>query len=61
MEKTEKPKCPGCKQADADYRQDNRPHLCAWCGYNHDTGEQAGFVSASDIFDDLISKDDDNA
>lgn len=40
------PKCPGCKQAFAFQRQAKRPDLCSWCGYNHRTGEVAGFVPA---------------
>lgn len=53
-----KDKCPGCKEANADYRQPKRPDLCAWCGYNHATGEVAGFVPASDPFDDLFPDSD---
>lgn len=47
MPGTEKPKCPGCGEADADYRQPKRPSKCAWCGYDHDTGEHAQLVPAS--------------
>lgn len=41
------PKCPGCNEAPAANRQKTRPDLCAWCGYNHATGEQARLVPAS--------------
>lgn len=48
--KQSKAKCPSCNEADLDHRQEERPHLCGWCGYNHETGEVAGFKSASDPF-----------
>lgn len=41
------PKCPGCNEAPAASRQRHRENLCSWCGYNHFTGEQAGFMPAS--------------
>lgn len=48
--KITKPMCPGCGEVPADDRQEARPNLCRWCGHNHDTGQPAGFVSASDPF-----------
>lgn len=48
MQKSDEPKCPGCKEALASYRQGvGREHLCGWCGYNYDTGEDAQLVPAS--------------
>jgi len=40
------PKCPGCREAYAFQRQALRPNRCSWCGYDHDTGEQAQLVPA---------------
>lgn len=44
------PKCPGCRKAYAFQRQAKRPHLCSWCGYDHETGQQAQLVPAQSPF-----------
>ncbi len=49
--------CPSCKETPASDRQMGaRSHLCAWCGYNHLTGEAAGFVveDHDDYFGDQL-------
>lgn len=50
--------CPGCEEVPASETQKDRPHLCRWCGYNHETGEVAGLQPASDPFAHLVFGDD---